>query len=416
MIGAWLLGVAFSGTSLLVEAATMDVRAVFSPDPANPRDNQFKNVTPSTGYCAAAPGICRHDKIFSLQTPITFGSIGPIVGRHTDPRQGAMFKVPAEWRTITVTKVEGEGSVGESAQMKVRIAGIGTKYRLSDTATNLVGRPDFNQNLLWGGQGWLEPLPPCRKTSWVTYNDTEYTSFWITPVEGTCTKTAAYTIPGFDYIDFGFAYALETPEPLKLSQGVYIGSVTYQIGPGRDFDMGDIMVASDDTLTLNFTLDVQHTLKVEIPPGGNRVELVPQGGWQAWLQRNRRPERLFRDQTFNLSASSRFKMGLDCQYGDGGNTCMLYEPNSGHAVAVDIAVTLPSGMTDATGHPVNRRRLLRDGSGTELFLPGHYIDRKPGTLHFEIARPAVEEMLGHPDTTPAKTYAGNVTVIWDSET
>jgi hypothetical protein len=171
------------------------------------------------------------------------------------------------------------------------------------------------------------------------------------------------------------------------------------------------MIPNDNVLTFNFNLDVQHTLKVEVPPGGNRIELIPQGGWQAWLQRNRRPERLFRDQTFNISASSRFKMQLDCQYGDGGNQCMLLEPVSGGAVPVSISVTLPSGLNDAAGQPVSRRPLLRDGSGTELFQPGLYVDRKPGQLHFEIARTHVEEML----TGVAKTYSGNVTVIWNSE-
>nr|WP_259740249.1 hypothetical protein [Pseudomonas brassicacearum] len=407
-----MLGVALGGTPLLVEAATMNIRAEFSPDSANPMVNRFVNVTPSTGYCAQLPEACRFEKIFSLQTPVTFSSTGPIIGRHTDPRQGAMFKVPAQWKTLTVTKMEGEHSGGsETVEMKVRIAGIGTRYRLSDTASNLVGRPDSDHRLLWSGQSWAEPSSPCRRTSTSTFTPTEFRSFWLAPVEGVCSKTAAYTIPAVDYIAFDFAYELETPEPLKLSQGIYAGSVTYTIGPAGDFDMGDIMLPSDNTLTLNFTLDVQHALKVEVPPGGNRVELVPQGGWQAWLNQGRKPARLFRDQTFNISASSRFKMRLECQYSQDGNTCSLHEPLSGHFVPLNISVSLPNGLTDATGQPVNRRQLLRDGSGTELFQPGFYVERKPGTLHFEVARDQVEEML----TGVAKKYSGNVTVIWDSE-
>ena len=78
---------------------------------------------------------------------------------------------------------------------------------------------------------------------------------------------------------------------------------------------------------------------------------------------------------------------------------------------MNISVTLPNGLTDVAGQAVNRRPLLRDGSGTELFQPGFYVDRKPGQLHFEIAREQVAEML----TGVGKTYAGNVTVIWNSE-
>ena len=228
---------------------------------------------------------------------------------------------------------------------------------------------------------------------------------------GTCSLTAIEDIPSASYQALEFAYELRTPNPLGMSTGQYTGSITYSVGPNMDFDFGDIMIPNDNALTLNFSLDVQHTLKVELPPGGNRIELVPQGGWQAWLQRNRRPERLFRDQTFNLSASSRFKMRLECQYHDGSNNCSVYEPVSGDAAPLDIAVTLPPGMSDASGQSVDRRPLRRDGSGTELFIPGHYVERKPGTVHFEIGREAVKAML----TGAGKTYSGNVTVVWDSE-
>jgi hypothetical protein len=175
--------------------------------------------------------------------------------------------------------------------------------------------------------------------------------------------------------------------------------------------MGDIMLPSINSLTLNFELDVQHTLKVDVPPGGNHVELVPPGGWQSWVTQGRKPTRLLRDQTFNVSASSRFKMTLQCQYPSGIN-CALWEPISGHSVPLEVSVTLPHGIVDASQQPVSRRRLRRDGVGTELFQPGIYVDRKPGTLHFEVAREAVQEMLS---PNVSRSYSGSVTVIWDSE-
>jgi hypothetical protein len=212
------------------------------------------------------------------------------------------------------------------------------------------------------------------------------------------------------YRHLDFAYELRTPNPLRMSSGQYRGSVTYGVGPGQDFDMGDVMLPNDSVITLNFKLDVEHTLKVEVPPGGNRVELVPPEGWQAWLNSGRKPTRLFRDQRFHISASSRFKMAIECQH-ISGNTCAISETGTGHAVPVDVSVTLPDGLTDAAGQPVNRRRLLRDGSGTELFQPGFYVDRRLGALHFEVGQGSVEQMLD----TGAKAYSGNVTVIWDSE-
>nr|WP_256573791.1 MULTISPECIES: hypothetical protein [Pseudomonas] len=212
------------------------------------------------------------------------------------------------------------------------------------------------------------------------------------------------------YHGLNFAYELRTPNPLRMSTGQYIGSVSYGVGPGQDLDMGDVMIPDDSVLTLNFKLDVEHALKVDVPPGGNRVELVPQEGWQAWLSNGSKPTRLFRDQRFHISASSRFKMAIECQT-ISANTCAISETATGHAVPVNVSVTLPEGLTDAAGQPVARRPLLRDGTGTELFQPNFYVDRRPGMLHFEVAQGSVEEMLD----SGAKAYSGNVTVVWDSE-
>jgi hypothetical protein len=228
-----------------------------------------------------------------------------------------------------------------------------------------------------------------------------------------CSKTAKFDIPlSFRYLYFVFAYELKTPDPLAMKSGKYTGTMPYTVGPRQDFDMGDVMIPNDNQLTLNFSLDVRHTLKVEIPPGGNRIELVPQGGWQAWLTQGRKPTRLFRDQTFNLSSSSRFKMSLDCQYSEDGNRCLVRDPVSGHFVPLDVSLTLPNGLVDAAEQPVSRRPLRRDGMGTELFQPRFYVDRKPGALHFEIAQDQVGEML---KPGVARTYSGTVTVVWDSE-
>ncbi|KAA6167217.1 hypothetical protein F3K54_30440, partial [Pseudomonas veronii] len=72
----------------------------------------------------------------------------------------------------------------------------------------------------------------------------------------------------------------------------------------------------------------------------------------------------------------------------------------------------PHGIVDAVGQPINRRPLRLDGTGTQLLLSTMFVNRKPGTLHFEVARDDVEKML-HPNE--ANTYEGRVTVIWDSE-
>lgn len=387
-------------------AQQVSINASFKPDSAHPLRNKFTNDTPSSGYCADHPSQCKDNDMFSLQVPIRAYSTEPIKANHASVRQGAMFDIPTQWRDLTVTHL----GTAETKTLRVRIAGIGSTYR-TDDIYKLVGP---NGNLpeahwrLWDGT-WVNTPPPCTYSGVGFAGQYIYKFFWKTPTQGVCSRQAKYDIPWmrYDYLDF--AYELETPSPLEMSTGTYIGTLTYTLGPGADFDFGDIMIPTSSTLTMNFELEVQHTLKVDIPPGGTQVELLPQGGWQAWLTQGRKPTRLFRDQTFNISSSSRFKMQMQCQH-LAGDTCAVQDP-SGNQVPLQVAVTLPYGLTSEGGRAVVRQPLRVSGVGTELFQPGIYVDRKPGTLHFDIEQGDVADMLSR----EAATYKGNVTVIWDSE-
>jgi hypothetical protein len=384
------------------------ITARFTADSSKPHENKFTNTTPVSGYCAEYPSWCG-TSIFSIRVPISFNSTGPIQANHADYRQGAMFNVPVNWRTAQVR----HSVTGETENVEVRFIGVGTRYRLYRQVTDLVGGESSilaAHAKLWGGTTWTYPSGPCQTQSTnAAYSGTHFGVFWRTPSAGVCTKQTRYLIPQFKYEFLDFAYELRTPNPLGMSSGLYTGSLVYGMGPRRDIDMGDVMVPWDSVLNFNFRLTVQHALKVDIPPGGNRVELAPQDGWQAWLSRGRAPTRLFRDQTFRISSSARFKMNLECQYTI-GNTCAIWD-GSGHSAPVDVSVSLPHGLTDDSGRAVKRRPLLRDGSGTTLFRPGFYVDYKPGTLHFEISQANAAQMVAEGDGT----YSGNVTVVWDSD-
>lgn len=403
-MSAWSLGVLMVLCVQPVEAVNREITALFQPDPSQPGKNVFVNKTPNTGYCAIYPATCDQTDTFSIQLPIIFSSTRAIaVG------DGVSVKGPANWRQLTVRNTDTQ----ETEVVEVRITGVGSNYRLSHPSEDLTGAPDHRQghDFLWGGAGWLYTSPPCQSTGLAAYSRTTYRFFWKTPVEAACVKVASFAIPAMSFETVDFSYELRTPNPLGMSSGLYTGSISYTLGPGGDFDFGPMMQADDSNLTLDFVLDVQHTLKVDIPPGGNRVLLEPLGGWQSWVSQGRKPTRLFRDQMFLISASSRFKMNLQCQYGS-GDACALWEPNVGHTVPLIVSVTLPVGLTDAMGQPVNRLRLRRDGVGTQLFQPGIYVDRKAGLLHFEVPPVAVSEMLV---PGSARTYSGAVTIVWDSE-
>lgn len=392
-----------------VGAEVVRLSAEFKPDPSKPNSNEFKNTTPNSGFCERYEAACKGWQIFSIGTQIELQADRAIPARHADPRQGAMFNVPAGWKDVPIFDTHG----AESGVVQVRIAGIGGEYRLSERVQQLIGRefPSFiAHSVLWWEGDWMAAPRPCGDSPVGWADDWSFRFFWTTPVEGVCSKQAVYDIPEFSYKSFDFAYQLRTPNPLKMAPGVYTATTLYTVGPGADFDMGNIMQPTDGAIQLDFTLTVDHVFNIEIPPGGNKVVLVPQGGWQAWLNQGRRPTRLFRDQTFNIWASTPFKMSMECEHYAANSTCALQDDKN-NQVPVDVSVSLPSGLSDAERQSVSRRRLRVDGMGTERFEPALYVDRKPGTLHFEVGKSAVEEMLQR----DSLGYSGDITVIWDSQ-
>jgi hypothetical protein len=395
--------------SLSSDAAVFEIKASFAPDSSAPHKNEFVNQTPSQGFCAQVPQACESEGIFSLIAPISFAANAPIRANHADPRQGGMAKVPSFWRDVQV-----KNEAGETENLKIRIAGIGHESLLPVPVKDITGASGVDGwNRLWREGGWVYAPLPCQGVGWYTWGQQGYNSFWKVPLgAGVCSKQALFDIPQtFKYQYFVFGYQLVAPNPLNMKSGSYTGSITFSVGPGRDFDMGDVMQPDDSALTLNFNLEVQHTLKVDIPPGGEKIQLVPAGGWQSWLQAGRRPVRLFRDQTFNISASSRFKVFLDCRFDTIFVGCVVRAPDGSHIIEVHVSISLPNGLTNLDGQPVRRQRLGLEGDAQQLFQPGFYVDRAPGTLHFEIVQADVARML----RTGVTNFSGVVTVIWDSE-
>jgi hypothetical protein len=394
------LGVLWMVSSTFAQAITQEIRAEFRPDSAQPHRNVFVNKTPVSGYCAEFPSQCLDNNMFSIRLPVQFNSIGKIY-------QGVpvSIKVPANWRSVVVRNRDTQ----ETETLEVRISGIGSTYVLSQSAASLVGITDILQGhrQLWDHDSWVYAPAPCEYSGVGAYGPDFYRFFWKTPQEARCTKTARFMIPSmrFEYLDF--AYELRTPNPLGMSAGTYTGQLTYRLGPNGDFDLSNQMEADDELLVLDFNLNVEHTLKVDVPPGGTKVELVPKGGWQSWLQSGRSPTRLFRDQTFLISASSKFTMRLECEH-QIKQGCGIIA--AGYGGLVNVSVSLPGGLTDETGKPVKNFALSQQES--IRFQPGHYIDRQPGTLHFEMPPGDTSWLISNNKGLP---YKGNITVIWDSD-
>ena len=403
-LGPCALTLAIGTFSLPAAAFVENITAVFRPDPFNPMSNKFINTTPQSGLCPwHVPAKCAAVNTFSIRnTAFRASSNGPIPALPDDPRKSAYFRVPSSFRDVQVTH-QGTGKV-ETVEM--RIAGIGANWTVPrPPGVSAWATPSSSWNRYWYGAP-----APCMPINYFAASNQWALFFWIVPENaGACSVTNGVEIPWMSFAHLEYGYELKTPNPLGMEAGVYEGSLSYSMGPGADFDFGDTMIPSDTVATFNFILTVEHILKVALPPGGHRIELLPEGGWQAWLNQGRRPSRLARDQTFSIAASGRFKMTLECGVVS-GNTCGLRN-GDGDEVPLQLAVTLPFGLNDQHDQAVIKRPLRLDGSGTELIQARHYVNQRPGTLHFEVGKDDVSEMLKKPGTT----YSGMATVIWDSE-
>ena len=403
-LGSCCVLVLFMGLfSTPAQAFVEDITAVFRPDPSNPMVNKFQNTTPESGICPwHIPARCKAMNIFTIRRAFSAKSNQPIVA-YAEPRKSAYFKVPSQWRDFQVT----HRATGAIETVQMRIAGIGVHWNIPRPPGVSAWASTITPS--WSSH-WRNAPPPCQGVNYLAAGTYFALVFWLVPENaGACNVTAGTEIPWMNYSALEYAYELRTPNPLAMFSGEYTGGISYTIGPGGDFDFGDVMESADDVATFNFQLSVEHDLKVDIPPGGNRIELMPQGGWQAWLNHGRAPARLYRDQTFRIASSSRFKMQLECSIVM-GNTCGLRNAE-GDDVPLQVAVTLPSGLVDQYGQAVNKLPLRLDGVGSELFQPLHYVSDRPGSLHFEVQRDDMGEMLKR----PGSTYSGVVTVVWDSQ-
>ncbi|MHC8301532.1 hypothetical protein [Pseudomonas sp. ZS1P83] len=397
----WCLGLLAALGAPSAQAVNQEIRALFQPDPSQPSKNVFVNKTPNSGYCAIYPTECATSGMFSIQIPVRFDS-----QRAMNPGETLQLRAPANWRRLTVTNAETQ----ETETVEVRITGLGSEYILSDDATALTGESDnlLAHRALWKESSWVNPPPPCQYTGVGALVPRAYRFFWKTPQEALCTKTTQFRIPGISFNTIDIAYEMRTPNPLSMSSGLYTGSLTYTLGPQADFMFGSLMYPDDAALTLDFVLDVQHTLKVDLPPGGDKVSLEPAGGWQQWIEGGRKPDRIFRDQMFYLSASSRFKVMMQCRDSLGGERCRMF--GGGNVTDVTTRLTLPAGIT-FSGYPVGRFP-LQHNVWMGPFQPSHYVNRQAGTLHFEIPKDSIARLLQ--SGMSASLYT-DITIIWDSE-
>jgi hypothetical protein len=112
--------------------------------------------------------------MFGLQVPIEFNSRLPIQANHTSARQGAMFKVPAQWRELTIV----HEATGEPEKVRVRIAGVGSRYKTDDVKKLVGGAADYlvAHSILWDS-AWVNAPSPCLYSGVGWYTETTFRFF-----------------------------------------------------------------------------------------------------------------------------------------------------------------------------------------------------------------------------------------------
>lgn len=400
--------------ALSTSAYEKTIEAVYTPDPNNPTSTTFVLLTPGEGKCSLSM-YC--NGALGLQLPVVFESAMGIdvTANANDPRQGAYFKIPRAWRSVMLVNNE----TGSQAELKVRAAAVGARYVLIQPAYELSPGgptvPNYGHGLLWQGGTWHESVAPCFSSRLWYLVPKVHEFFWQYRTSDTCTKKALFDIPGpfiYNRVETAFEFAM--PNPLDMEPGNYTASTLYSVGPGQDFDFGQLMLPSDSQITLDFSFVVNGALSVEFPPGSYRAVLQPREGWQGWLNSGRKPPALSAFQNFKISASSHFKMYLDCQYSVGTDCGLHAESATQNAqVAVDTTVSFAAGITLSPGRRAAIKVPLAQGihNAVSFDIDGAQVSRG-ASMNYAI-KPEVTALMVE---NPGSTYSGVVTIVFDIST
>lgn len=353
---------------------------------------QFTNTTPQAAFCGRWPHYCVGVETVGL--PITYTKE---TFQTPSPRDAFYIQLPPR-RSVTVTNQQ----TGESYDLTFEIFAV--SQHLDTPDGHLV--PVYTQTVR-GGCRYRYTLGPGGKW-WAAY-------LWnvSTPANpGFCYSSygTSETVVTSTVRDFGVAYRLVTPSPLKMKQGTYVGQSRFSVGPGGDFDFGNgVSALSSDSLTIHFDLDVVHAFVIDFPPGSDRVLLEPPGGWGQWLNNQRVPERLYRDLPMRIWSSGPFTVHARCQYPE-GRGCGIRNLTNGHQVPVDVALSLPS-VIHHNGQSVSRLPLPVGEAQALEFEATHPAINRGASLHFQVDKAAVREMTQY----PGSRYEGDVTVVFDAD-
>ncbi|WP_314103946.1 hypothetical protein [uncultured Stenotrophomonas sp.] len=389
---------AFAAVVGRAPAADIHITAEFKPDINDPNKREFVNTTPWSGVCLNHMALCISNNWWSIDTKVRGTKQGNRGSLH-GPGSFHIGMPPP--RQVEVVSEDGHAFI-------VDLKMIGAALRLRDVAQD---GPNSHPASKGAAQGCAISLSNAR-----TNNYSVMRMFNRNDGGDGYQVCTLHWIDSNDYWveEFDFTYALTTPSPLQMRSGVYTGSTTYRVGgtgEGADFDLGDDVVLDDNSVTVHFSLTVQHAFQLDLPPGSDRAVLAPKGGWTQWSDHGIVPKALEREVPFTLSSSGQFSVSMQCQYPLPDGRCAIRNLTEAAPDApLDITLTLPGFRDALSGADVVGKTLTTDMLPT-VFTADAFVIRRPSQLRFAVTGEAVEEMLEH----PGSHYRGDVTVIFDAD-
>ncbi len=356
---------------------------------------RFESTTPPAANCSIWGRLCITN--ITVDIPLAYDKL--TIRGTGDPRDLYYLQMPGR-REVDVYHEQ----TGEPHRLVLEFTAVGHRVYSDDYYSN----PVKLTTQLAGG---------CKSMSGLgAQTPRTYTFLWrlVTPQSPTPCTISNYVVEdgvanASTTSNMAVAYTLDMPPSYRMKPGIYRGSTTYRVGPGGDFDFGNNVTGlSDNTLTLNFVLDVQHDFIFDFPPGSDRAVLEPEGGWMAWLNGGRVPQRLYRDLPMQVWSTGPLKVYKLCDY-DMGDRCGIRN-EKGEGVPVHVLITLPEGVR-YRGGPVQRLKIPTGPAAAVQLESVMPTINRPGQLHFEVKRDDVVPMFNR----PGMTYSGKVTIVFDSE-
>ncbi|MDF3126548.1 hypothetical protein [Rheinheimera sp. 1928-s] len=383
---------------LPAQAYETTIHAEYRPGANGQQNIDFTDITECRGYWCGHWG---QNKILQLNT-----FIDRTVRRSANPREQVYLRFPGS-RNVTVQQENGS-----SANLTFTLTDIGGIYRRN--SNNQPHLFQLSEDLNFPDTG-----SSCGRSGFNSVNGATDTAFlWNINAAaqqngGQCTRalrsqySGSYGITQRHLI---FKYRLNTPDPLKMDNGIYRGKLVFSVGPNGDFDFGDGSY-DENEVVINFELSVGHQSLFRFPAGSEQAVLQPAAGWTQYLTTGRVPDRVYQDIPFRLWNSVPIAVYLQCEH-QKGQDCALKNTKQNHLVPVKSSLSLPRQLAQQNGTAVNRVQLRQGQANQLLFKANSTVLNGAGELHFEVQQTALTEMLSG---YRGDLYKGDVTLVIESQ-